>query len=170
MSGTISNVENELISQLKKDGTLKRFNPDKEMKNIAKNGGVAVICSDGDIDAEPFHRRLSHRPHAIKIFGGPLLFAPTFGGYDVVFARKLIENIKQGMEVKKTRTLYLYFHAPCGMATAYKHEIQDVLEMAQNVNEIFTSDGFFSRVITLFHAKRINRAGNLEENTYLINL
>jgi len=29
MSGTISNVENELISQLKKDGTLKRFNPDK---------------------------------------------------------------------------------------------------------------------------------------------
>jgi len=129
-----------------------------------------VICSDGDIDAEPFHRRLSHRPHAIKIFGGTLLLAPSFGGFNGNFAAAIIENIKQGMKVKKTRTLYLYFHAPCGMAIEFNHDIPEVLKLAGSVKHIVTIDDFFSRVFTLFHVKRVNSSGNLEEDTYLINL
>ncbi|MBI2459184.1 MAG: hypothetical protein HYV53_01365 [Parcubacteria group bacterium] len=168
MSGIISRKENELISNFKKNGTLKKFNPEEEMQGLAKNGGVAVICADGDIDAELFHRRISHRPHAIRIFGGPLLFSPNFGGYDEGFARKMIENVKQGMEVKKTRTLYLYFHAPCGLATAFNHEIPEILDLARSVNGSFTSDNFFFRVFTLFHVKRINKGGIMEQNVYLL--
>lgn len=168
MSGVISSAENEYISELKQHGVLQKFKPEEEMSGIDKNGGVAVICSDGDIDAEPFHRRISHRPHAVKIFGGPLLFAPGFGGYDAGFKRKLIENIKQGMENKKTSTLYLYFHAPCGMAAVHNHNIREILDMAMAIGEIFARDKFFSRVFTLFHVKRINKRGALEQNVYLV--
>lgn len=169
MSGFISSKENEYIGGLKQSGVLKKFNPeDEDINGINKNGGVAVICSDGDIDAEPFHRRLSHRPHAVKIFGGPLLFASSFGGYGAGFARKLIKNIKQGMEVKNTSVIYLYFHAPCGMAVAYNHDIREILEMAMSVGCIFDRDDFFSRVFTLFHVKRINKGGILEQNVYLV--
>lgn len=167
MSGVISMEENEYISGLKRYGVLQKFNPE-EIRGIDENGGVAVVCSDGDIDAEPFHRRISHRPHAVRIFGGPLLLAPGFGGYDAGLERRLIENIKQGMEVKKTRTLYLYFHAPCGMALAHHHDIKEILNMAMSVSGIFDRADFFSRVFTLFHVKRINKGGILEQNVYLL--
>lgn len=167
MSGVISSKENEYISGLKRYGVLQKFNPE-EIRGIDENGGVAVVCSDGDIDAEPFHRRISHRPHAVRIFGGPLLLAPGFGGYDAGLERRLIENIKQGMEVKKTRTLYLYFHAPCGMALAHHHDIRETLEMAKATGESLASDEFFSKVFTLFHVKRINKGGDLEQNIYIL--
>ena len=168
MNGVISNQENEYISGLKQHGVLQRFNPEKEMRCIDENGGVAVMCSDGDIDAEQFHRWISYRPHTIRVFGGPLLFAPSFGGYDTGFARQLIKNIKQGAEVKNTRTLYLYFHSPCGMATAHHHDIREVLDMAMSVGDIFDRDNFFSRVFTFFHVKRINKGEILEQNVYLV--
>jgi len=170
MSGTVTAEENEMVSRLKKQGVLKRFQPETELGGVAKNGGVAVICSDGDIDAEPFHRRISARPHAIKLFGGPLILAPRFGGYNHTLAYEIMKNIKQGMAVKKTRTLYLYFHAPCGMAAEHKHDLSEVLEMAKSVYQRFRDDGSFARVFLLFHVKRVNRAGNLEENTYIINV
>ena len=169
MSGVISSKENEYVSRLKYRGVLQRFNPEDEYINgISKNGGVAVMCSDGDIDAELFHRRISHRPHAVKIFGGPLLFSPNFGGYDAGFAEKIIKNIKQGMEVKQTRTIYFYFHAPCGMAAAHHHDIREILDMAMSVSGIFDRADFFSKVFALFHVKRINKGGALEQNVYFI--
>lgn len=167
MSGAITEQEGRLISDLKRSGVLIRFIPEAK---TAENGGVAVVCSDGDIDASIFHRRISKRPHEVKIFGGPLFFSPKFGGYQPDFERAIMANIKQGMEVKGTSTIFLYFHAPCGMAMAYKHNIQEVLEMAGEVSQRFLDSGLFGQVFPLFHVKRINKAEKVEENTYLINI
>lgn len=168
MSGPISPEQNLVISNLKNIGILRRFNPEEEMSGVTKNGGVGIMCSDGDIDAELFHRRISHRPHAVKIFGGPLLLAPNFGGYDSSFAEKIIENIKQGMEVKQTRTVFFYFHAPCGVATKFNYDIPQILELAKDSRDVLAGDKFFSRIFTLFHVKRVNKGGELEQNVYAL--
>lgn len=166
---TISAEDNQLVSRLKSSGTLLRFRPE-EFMGLTRNGGVAVICSDGDISAPDYHAKLIHRPHCLRVFGGSLVFAPLFRGFREAFAVGLLENLRQGMTVKDTKTLFLYFHAPCGVAAAYNHGIEEQLELAQGAKRFFASDNFFvpSKIHLLFHVKRINKAGALEQNTYKI--
>lgn len=168
MSGPISSEQNLVVSGLKNRGILRRFNPEEEMSGVTKNGGVGIMCFDGDIDAELFHRRISHRPHVVKIVGGPLLLAPNFAEYDDIFAKKIIENIKKGMVVKQTRTIFLYFHAPCGVAMKFDYDIPQILDLAKDARDVLAGDKFFSRIFTLFHVKRVNKGGELEQNVYAL--
>jgi len=167
---TITEEENAIVSQLKKDGILRRFSPD-EVRGKTRNGGVAFICSDGDIDASFYHRKISHRPHEVKLFGGPLLLAPSFKGFDDIDAAFILGNMKSGMLHKRTRFCHLYFHAPCGVAQdQYGYTIQEVIEMAKEAKAFIIKDSFFlpEKIDVYFHIKRINKAKILEQNSYLL--
>ncbi|OGF23962.1 hypothetical protein A3H66_01470 [Candidatus Falkowbacteria bacterium RIFCSPLOWO2_02_FULL_45_21] len=98
--GPISKEDNQVVSELKRQGILLKFDP-KDLNESTKNGGVAVDCSDGDIDLTDYHRRkISHRPHEMKVFGGSLAFARSFRGFREAFAVGLLENLRQGMTLK----------------------------------------------------------------------
>lgn len=166
----ITAEENGIVSQLKRDGVLLRFVLD-EVRGKAKNGGVAFVCSDGDIDASLYHRQISHRPHEIKLFGGPLILAPSYKGFNEVFVRFILENMKSGMEHKRTRFSHLYFHAPCGVASdQYGYTIPEIISLAREAKEFILRDIFFrsDKIDLYFHVKRINLAENLEQNSYLL--
>lgn len=168
MSGVLTPEEAEYVSRLKADGTLKRFS---DMKGITKNGGIAIICSDGDVDISDYHKRaVSHRPHSVKLFGGPLLLCPSFRGYDRCLADGILRNMKLGVGAKNTRTFFSYFHFPCGVASTYSHTIYEVIEMAlaQEVDSLLSKSFNVKSVTTFFQVKRINRGGNLEQNTYIL--
>lgn len=169
MSEAITAEENAIVSELKKRGTLRRFVL-SEVQGKTKNGGVAVVCSDGDIDASFYHRQISHRPHEVKLFGGPLLLAPSFKGFNQIFVESIVENMKFGMRHKKTRSCHLYFHAPCGAAGYYGYTIQEVIDLAREARNYILDDPFFisEKIDLYFHVKRINKAGDLEQNSYLL--
>lgn len=161
--------EYELKRKMKKVGVLKRFRPE-EVKGLTKNGGVAILCGDGDIDVRSYHKKaISDRPHCKADFGGPLLFLPSFSGYDPCYAKCMFGNIKAGMGVKQTKTVFCYFHYPCGMAKAYKHSLQDIFRMMVEAAAVLQREGF-ERVNILFHAKRLNRNKEEEQNTYLVDV
>jgi len=42
--------------------------------------------------------------------------------------------------------------------------------VANRIKEVFENDKFFSleKIYPLFHVKRINKAGKIEQNTYLL--
>lgn len=166
--GIISQADVAVVRVLKEEGVLLKFDP-KELNGFSKNGGVAVICSDGDIDAPFFHAQLTHRPHCLRVFGGSLLFAPPFRGYEPDFAARLVANLKQGMTVKDTKTLFLYVHAPCGVANKYQHGIREQIALAFEARNLFAQDDFFvpDKIYALFHVKK-GVDGKLEQNTYRI--
>lgn len=166
--GIISEADVLIVRALKEEGVLLKFDP-KELNGSSKNGGVAVICSDGDIDAPFFHAQLTHRPHCVRVFGGSLLFAPSFRGYEPNFTAQLVANLKEGMIVKDTKTLFLYVHAPCGMATKYQHGIREQVALAAEARRFFAEDSFFvsTKILALFHVKK-EVDGKLEQNTYRI--
>ncbi|MDO8593050.1 MAG: hypothetical protein Q7R92_04785 [bacterium] len=166
----ITAEDNKIVSQLKKDGVLLKFVLD-EVRGKAKNGGVAFVCSDGDIDASLYHRQISHRPHEIKLFGGPLLLAPSYKGFDEVFAKFILANMKSGMMHKRTRYSHLYFHSPCGMAyDLYGYSIPEIISLAREAKDFMLEDSFFlpEKIDLYFHVKRINKAESMEQNSYLL--
>lgn len=164
----VSVHDQAILDALKIEGILLKFDP-KELNGSTKNGGVAGDCGDGDTDLSVYHRKISHRPHEIKVFGGAMVFAPSYRGYDKAFAAKLVKNMKAGMEAKETKSLFLYFHAPCGMAAKYNHSIREQIAMAIEARCFFIRDPFFvpEKIHTLFHTKRL-RDSAIEQNTYRI--
>jgi len=124
MRQVLTAEENELVSSFKQSGIFQRFTID-DLKEIANNnnGGIAIFCSDGDIDAYSFHTRISQRPHAIKVFGGPLVLSPIFRGYDKGLAYGLISNLKKGMKAKETKVIFSYFHYPCALAIENRYRL-----------------------------------------------
>jgi len=169
MNGIISQTENEVVSRLKREDKLQRFKLE-EFKGLTRNGGVAVICLDGDIDAFNHHTAITHRPHCLRVFGGPLVFARSFPGFREAFAVGLLENLRLGMTIKDTKTLFLYLHAPCGLAITYNYGIEEQLGLTAEIRNFFVGDQFFlpEKIHCLFHVKRINKGGELEQNTYKI--
>lgn len=93
MSGILSREECAYLSELKISGKFKKFTQD-DMKNAAKNGGVAIMCGDGDVNIFDFHQSIiSKRAHCIRLFGGPLLLCPSFRGFDLSAKIAIMENI-----------------------------------------------------------------------------
>lgn len=165
----LSMEEYALKSRMKRLGILKRFKPE-EIKGIARNGGVAIWCGDGDVDMRSHHKRaVSHRPHCSANFGGPLLFVPAFAGYDPCYAKSIFENIREGMGAKKTKTVFAYFHYPCAMAIKHKHGLAEVFGMIPAAVGILKKEGF-ERIHILFHAKRLNVHKQEEQNTYIVDV
>jgi hypothetical protein len=167
MARVLTPEEYGFIRILKKKKILQKFDVN-DLPRLTQNGGVAVFCGDGDIDASWFHRHGIERPHAVKLFGGPLLLFPAFRRYNPYFASSVIENIKWGMEAKDTKALFLYFHYPCGVAEKFGHNLLDVYNSIPAVLEEFRRDDFFEpdKIFPFFHVRRINRGGKLEQNTY----
>lgn len=170
MSGFISEAERDIVRKLLKNGVLEKINLE-EGKKLTRNGGVAVMCSDGDVDMAHFHGKISGRPHMIRLFGGPLLLAPSFlRSFSRTFASNLFDNIRWGMEAKDTHTVFLYFHAPCGVATMFGHNIPQIIQMAEEAREM-TLDALgihnLEKLYIFFHVKRMNKAQSPEQNTYL---
>lgn len=166
--GPISDADQVVVSALKREGVLLKFDP-KDLSGSTKNGGVAVICSDGDTDMQLFHRLISHRPHCQQITGGSLRYVPSFRGYRKRFAIDLMGDLQLLMNVKETKTLFLYFHTPCGMAIKYECGIREQIALAAEAREFFARDSFFvpKKIHILFHTKKL-MDGILEQNTYKI--
>jgi len=167
MTRVLTDAEYGIIRSLKRRKVLQKFNIN-DLFHATRNGGVAVFCGDGDIDASWFHRHGVERPHAIKLFGGPLLLSTTFRRYEFSFASRVIENIKWGMEAKDTKSLFLYFHYPCGVAEKFGHNLLDILNAIPVVMKEFREDKFFNfqKIFPFLHVRRMNRGNNLEQNTY----
>lgn len=169
MSRCLTEVEAAQLSGWKKEGKLQKISGE-EFHHI-QNGGVAVFCSDGDIDAGPFHRKMvSQRPHSVRVFGGTLIFCPDFPLFDMSFAEKLVANAMLGMSIKKTSTIFAYFHFPCGAAEIQSWGMEQVLESRHTTMNLL-ANLFRARcapIVPLFHVKRINKARKMEQNVYLI--
>lgn len=164
--GELSKVEYEIVQSLKKRDALYEFKIE-ELKNLTLNGGIAIICGDGDIDVRRYHSRMRPcRPHSIMVFGGPLVFAPSFRGYSEFLVRDLCTNMRWGMEAKDTKSIFLYFHYPCGVASKFDYSIFDVLLKVPEVVSSFEQNFKGSNIHTFFHAKRRNRRGLIKQNTY----
>lgn len=164
--GELTIKEYDIIHSLKEKGVLQKFTIE-ELKSITKNGGIAIICGDGDIDVRRYHSRIKpNRPHSIMVFGGPLVFAPSFRGYKKSLVQDLIENMRWGMEAKATRSVFLYFHYPCGVAAMFHYSIEEVINLAPEVVSVFKQHFKPNKIHTFFHARRRNKGGNIEQNTY----
>jgi hypothetical protein len=158
-----------LKSKLKKLGVLKRFK-NGELRGLSKNGGVAIVCGDGDIDVIDHHtKEVSNRRHCRSDFGGVLLLMQGYRGFSQTYAFGMTENIKFGFNAKQTRTIFAYFHYPCAAASYHKHTFIDVLHMIANSEETLMGYGF-QRVYVFLHVRRMKKEGHEKQNTYLVDV
>jgi hypothetical protein len=154
--GFLTEEERGRIRQLKEEGVLRKFTPDFT-KGIAKNGGILIACSDGDITLSDYYKEaISDRPHSVKTFGGTLNICPDFRGFDPEEESVILKNVVKGFKAKKTRTLFLGHHYPCGMASAFNHSLDDVLTLNCLAHIRFD----------FLHVKRVNKGNEPEENMY----
>jgi len=168
MSGILTDEENAHLSVLKKNGFLIKFKK-SDMKNVTKNGGIAILCGDGDVSIYDHHKAIiSKRAHSIKLFGGPLLLCPSFKKYNKHAVSAILENISWGKSAKETKTFFIYFHYPCGVATLFDHSMDDVLKMAPEATKCIQDFFDPKKIITFFHVKRRNKGGKIEQNSYIL--
>lgn len=185
MTRNISPKERDFIRQLLELKILRKFS-DKETKGVAKNGGVFVTCSDGDVDISRYHRKVvSDRPHEVKTFGGTLNVCPSFGAYDIEEEGVIVKNIIKGFKAKETNELFLGHHFACGMADGCRHDINIAFSMFYSAHNRFASDlgedinktlkevtdgSLLLREETIFdffYTKRLNKAQKIEQNAYV---
>jgi len=167
MSGVIRKEEYMTFKELCDAQVMWKFRPG-ELQKLTQNGGIALICGDGDIDVGPYHRQGIERPHSLRTFGGPMLLAPTFRGYSQKLAEGLLENISWGMKAKDTGTVFFYLHYPCGVASMFKMEMEQVIELAVDINNVLWHNQFFTpkEVFGFFHIRRLAASGKEKQNTY----
>jgi|GEM_PF-726687 len=140
-------------------------------RRFSQNGGCSLKCSDGDTDMQAYHREaVSHRPHSVALFGGPLLIVPSFRNYNEVFADLIMDNLIAGMMSKETSTFFGYFDYPCAMAKKYHHSVDDVFHMIPEAYDVLTTRYRMKNIESFFHIKRINRGGYEEQSSYLIDM
>lgn len=179
--GYLSEGERGFVRKMKKLHILRNFSVD-DMRQLTKNGGVMLTCSDGDVDISKYHSyAVSGRPHEIKVFGGTLNVCQEYGGYDTEEENVIVKNIIKGFLAKQTKTLFLDHHFPCGMAGKYNHGIAEVLcfaylsnlrfrtDLIKKINEILPIELNLreERVFDFFHVKWINKKGEEEQSMYL---
>ena len=143
-----------LVQLLKKAGILQPFKKE-EVNGLTRNGGCGVFCGDGDIDAPEYHQEtITERNHSIQIFGGPLLFAPSFRDYDTALAEGLLRNASRGMGAKRTGSSFLYPHWPCAVGRDCGYQMIDIINMMYEVIPVF--ERISDKVHAFFHVvKRI---------------
>lgn len=152
------------VKRMKEAGMLQLFKKE-DVAGITKNGGVSIFCGDGDIDARSYHKKtVTSRVHSIMVFGGPLVFAPSFREYDKKFAEGLMRNIRWGMEAKHTLSVFLCLHWPCGVGAKFDYNMTDVINMAPEIEHVFL--GLVKKIYTFFHVKKIFADKREEQNTY----
>jgi hypothetical protein len=163
MSGFLKKEEEKIVEELKKKGVLQKITPG-ELTDITKNGGISVICADGDIDVRRYHRKsINPRAHSPAPFGGFLIFCKSFRGFNPAYAYGFLENILWGMEAKDTETFFLYPHWPCGVATKFKYEMLEVIDLLPEAINFFHPVS--KKIHTFLHLKMMIN-GEVKEKTY----
>jgi len=162
----LSPTDVSLTNKLRMEGILKPYTK-VELTVITKNGGSAFACGDGDTDIIKYHFQAIDRPHVMSVYGGPLLLAPSFSGYQESLAKGLLENMKSGMRLKETESAFLYFHYPCALALLFKYTLTEVIQLAQEVAELLSEDNFFNpdKLFFFFHVK-MEKKESIAQKTY----
>lgn len=137
--------EVQVVDLLRKSHYEVLHNISKDEKNEwATNGGVMIVCGDGDIDVfRHYTERVTDRPHAIKLFGGPLLMSPSFPGYgNGDDDRVICRHLALGRNVKRTLTVFPTFHFPCALGLSFGVDLIDTLGHIAAVVERLKHDGY----------------------------
>ena len=104
----MSEHNEELLGRLIKDGILQSFNLTWLSGQTAR-GGIPIICSDGTIDARTFLRRAVPETNVVQVFGGPVIFSPSYRDYDEEGANFLLKNIRKGQRLNLLKQNKLVF-------------------------------------------------------------
>lgn len=143
---------------------------DIERGEWTKNGGVAIMCGDGDAVEQRRHHGavISKRPHLIAAPGGILRLAPSFTGYSSSHAEAILEWAKDYVGIKKTSTAFLYGHWPCGAADGNGVDLLRMVALAGKARQTVVESGIFpeEKVHLLFHIRKTAEDGPEEMRTY----
>ena len=139
-----------------------------QLAKLTQNGGSAFICGDGDIDVYDYHSQAIARPHHQACYGGPLILAHSYKDFEPKFAEEMIRNMKLGMRIKKTNSVFLYFHYPCGAALQFGYTLEQVLGLAHQAINWLVEDSFFNpeKIYVFFHFKWEAKDGRTLQRTY----
>lgn len=167
----LDSFDANLVKQLKIEGVLKRFKKE-DILDLTKGGGISIVCAEGGQDSGAYHRECVRRSSSIRLFGGAMLISPRFKGYTRMEAKIVLDNISLGLLHDKTESIFPIFHWPCTIGIAFGHNMKESLTMVSEVMGILNNNPFFSteKIYPLFHVKRINSRGNVEQNTYLLDV
>lgn len=165
----LTDEESEKVSRLKKEGGLLRVTAE-QLQGMTRHGGSFYVCSDNKIDALSHHIQIVNS-NPIMHFGMPYLLVPEYRGYKKEYADATLGYSAEGMNLKSTQAIFLCFHYPCGHAKVlHGHSLEEALQMAAKLTIMLKADKRFNpqKIHPLFHVKRINKGGKLEQNTYLM--
>jgi hypothetical protein len=157
----------KVVKSLKKLKQFQSFTK-AELSSLTRNGGSGFFCGDGDIDALGYHAEAIARPHHQACYGGPLILAHSYRDFDPRFAENMIRNMKIGMKIKNTKTVFLYFHYPCGAALSLGYFLDQVLGFAHEAVSLLKKDKFFDpeKIYVFFHFKWEGKKRRLVQKTY----
>jgi hypothetical protein len=158
------------VKQVKRLKRLKVFQSftKAELNSLTKNGGSAFVCGDGDIDAYDYHASAVDRPHHQACYGGPLILAHSYKDFSHLFAEGMLRNMKIGMRLKKTKSVFLYFHYPCAAALMVGYTLDQVLGLAHEaISRLKNEDGLDpEKIYAFFHFKWEGKNGRVIQKTY----
>ncbi|MDP1833597.1 MAG: hypothetical protein Q8L11_01530 [Candidatus Moranbacteria bacterium] len=80
----------------------------------------------------------------------------------------MAENIKFGFFAKRTKTVFAYFHYPCGAAIHYKHSFTDILKIMADSPEVLKLLYNFEKIYVFLYVRRLNKNNEERQNTYLV--
>jgi hypothetical protein len=157
----------KLVKNLKKLNVFQSYTK-AELSSLTKNGGSAFVCGDGDIDAYSYHAEAVDRPHHQACYGGPLILAHSYKDFSPLFAEYMLRNMKIGMKLKKTNSVFLYFHYPCAAALMFGYPLDQVLGFAHEaISRLKHEDGFDpEKIYVFFHFKWEGKNGRIIQRTY----
>lgn len=131
------------LSVLKSPGVRVIQSVEDHRLQIRKDGvEVVVACGDGDRAPDVFEHRKKlarkngrqSRHHYVTAHGGAVAVALSlkYGrGRKVAWSDTwVIEQIREGIKIKKARHIIIYVHAPCAKAKALGLGLEDVVRLA----------------------------------------
>lgn len=176
MSDVLSKQDYKLVRTLKQMGILLNLEkPEVKRRIPAVKDSVIFGCSDGHVDYETHARAIiSAYVNRPGNFGGTLDLCSEYAIYDEPMINGFLKRVALGMELKKAEYLILLFHFPCGMATHFKHSLKEIFSWIPDAFDYVKGhESFLNKdemIYVFFHVKRINAGGELEENTYLLDV
>jgi hypothetical protein len=155
-----------VIAEWKKTGLIRNILPE-EVKNFTEKGGVLCTCSDALIDMCCHARTHIHAyVNPFRVFGGPLIWAESYGGFKEQYALDSLENMLDGMEHKKTTSVFLGFHVPCGMLGKYRHGLPELQLMISEAEKFIRKNGGEKlKIYPLLHVRKWT--DKEEQSTYI---
>lgn len=115
---------------------------DIEKKRVdAQQGAILISCADGDQMADVFQQteNLSHRLHTLSLNGGGLILPEQSPANILLTAPDCSKQVRLGdifldqittaRVLKNINLIALHVHYPCGIASAFKIDPQQLIEL-----------------------------------------